>query len=358
MLPVKDDLEVERPPVFSVSIIVVCGMLWLAMLGMGGPGVANFIGDYALVPARFLQGEQGWWTPLTSIFLHSGWVHIVSNLIFFWIVADNVEDELGHGKFLFVFLMSGLAASMAQILAAMDSEIPMVGASGAIGGIMGAFWVLFPKSKIETIIPNLWLLGAVVVLDLLVGGLGAMGIAGTPVLIASALLSLALIGLAMFSQLVGPVYWVLETVPTAVFAALFGALAAVVIGFSVIGGFDPMRAIQAIVMVGMVLLFFLMLSWIVRRLGKALSMTVNMPTPLFIGIWLVYNFVAGVIWLQGVRGPGVAYWAHVGGLVMGALLTFLLGRKVESRALRWSLGSLLTLAYAAGIAITYLHFPV
>ena len=93
------------------------------------------------------------YTPLTSMFLHGGWLHLIGNMWFLWVYGDNVEDVLGHGKYLLFYLACGVAASFAQYLVSPDSRIPTLGASGAIAGVMGAYLVKFPHSRIKTLIP-------------------------------------------------------------------------------------------------------------------------------------------------------------------------------------------------------------
>ncbi len=99
-----------------------------------------------------LGGGVPWITPLTSMFLHGGWLHLVGNLWFLWVFGNNVEDAMGHGRYLFFYVVCGLAAAAAQALTNPSSAIPMVGASGAIGGVMGAYAILYPRNQIDTLI--------------------------------------------------------------------------------------------------------------------------------------------------------------------------------------------------------------
>ena len=100
------------------------------------------------MPAAF-----SWVTVFTSMFLHGGLLHVAGNMLYLWIFGDNVEDRMGHGRFLVFYLLCGIAAALAQTIAAPDSVVPMVGASGAIAGVMGAYFVLYPKSRIVTLVP-------------------------------------------------------------------------------------------------------------------------------------------------------------------------------------------------------------
>ena len=112
-----------------------------------GRGVNDFTMNWGLVPAAF-----SWITVFTSMFLHGGILHVAGNMLYLWIFGDNVEDRMGHGRFLVFYLLCGVAAALGQTLAAPDSMVPMVGASGAIAGVMGAYFVLYPKSRIVTLV--------------------------------------------------------------------------------------------------------------------------------------------------------------------------------------------------------------
>ena len=113
-----------------------------------GRGVDAFTLYWGLVPAAF-----SWVTVFTSMFLHGGLLHVGGNMLYLWIFGDNVEDRMGHGRFLVFYLLCGVAAALAQTITAPDSVVPMVGASGAIAGVMGAYFVLYPHSRIVTLIP-------------------------------------------------------------------------------------------------------------------------------------------------------------------------------------------------------------
>jgi membrane associated rhomboid family serine protease len=106
-----------------------------------------FLGQYGLVPVNFHFSNI-----LTSMFLHAGWLHVLGNMWFLWIFGDNIEDILGHQKYLIFYLICGIAAAVTQVFFNMDSRVPMVGASGAIAGVMGAYLVKFPQSRIKTLI--------------------------------------------------------------------------------------------------------------------------------------------------------------------------------------------------------------
>jgi membrane associated rhomboid family serine protease len=109
-----------------------------------------FFYQWGLVPESLMQG-QGLATIVTSMFLHAGWMHLLGNMLFLWIYGDNLEDEMGHGGFLLFYLLSGLAAALAQVAMDPFSPIPMVGASGAIAGVMGGYLLLFPKARVDVL---------------------------------------------------------------------------------------------------------------------------------------------------------------------------------------------------------------
>jgi membrane associated rhomboid family serine protease len=108
--------------------------------------------DYALVPARF-TAHPSVGPIVTSMFLHGGWLHLIGNMLYLWIFGDNVEDRVGHGRFVLLYLAGGAAAALAQIYMAPDSRIPMVGASGAIAAVLGAYIVLYPHARVYTLVP-------------------------------------------------------------------------------------------------------------------------------------------------------------------------------------------------------------
>ena len=131
----------------TIALIAVNVIVFLFELSLGR-AVDAFTLYWGLVPAAF-----SWVTVLTSMFLHGGVLHVAGNMLYLWIFGDNVEDRMGHGRFLVFYLLCGVAAALAQTISVPDSVVPMVGASGAIAGVMGAYFVLYPKSRIVTLIP-------------------------------------------------------------------------------------------------------------------------------------------------------------------------------------------------------------
>lgn len=160
MFPLRDTIPSEKPPVFVGLIIVANVLAFFVELGQG-QAVEAFIATFGLIPDRTLVALReaphllgAWLMPFfTSMFLHGGWLHIIGNMWFLWVFGDNVEDRLGHLRFLLFYLSAGVAAALAQIAASPSSAVPMVGASGAIAGVLGAYMVFFPGARVLTFIP-------------------------------------------------------------------------------------------------------------------------------------------------------------------------------------------------------------
>jgi membrane associated rhomboid family serine protease len=147
LIPLRDIIPSRTTPVVTIALIAINVLVFLFELSLGRD-VDAFTLYWGLVPAAF-----SWVTVLTSMFLHGGVLHVAGNMLYLWIFGDNVEDRMGHGRFLVFYLLCGVAAALAQTITAPDSVVPMVGASGAIAGVMGAYFVLYPKSRIVTLIP-------------------------------------------------------------------------------------------------------------------------------------------------------------------------------------------------------------
>ncbi len=148
LIPLRDaSREPDRFPVVTTSIIVVNLVVFIAEL-MGGE---EFVKRWAMVPADIVAGHH-WITILTAMFMHAGWMHIIGNMIFLWAFGPEVEDAMGGLRYLPFYLLSGLAAALAQIAATPHSTVPNLGASGAIAGVMGAFLVTYPTDQIRTLV--------------------------------------------------------------------------------------------------------------------------------------------------------------------------------------------------------------
>ena len=148
MIPLRDVIPTRTWPVVNVALIVLNAVVFLHEQTLGPHALEAFVRTYGLIPADFQ-----WDDLVTSMFLHGGWAHFGGNMLYLWIFGDNVEDRMGHGRFAIFYLLCGAAAALAQTIANPESAIPMVGASGAIAGVMGAYFVLYPHSRILTLVP-------------------------------------------------------------------------------------------------------------------------------------------------------------------------------------------------------------
>jgi membrane associated rhomboid family serine protease len=158
MIPLKDDVPSSGFPFVTIGLIVlnVLVFLYQASIGMGSERAAEaFIMEFGAVPCRITGAcaVPGDFPPpiatiFTSMFMHGGLFHVAGNMLYLWIFGDNVEDTLGHGRFLLFYLLSGVAAAAAQIVMNPDSRVPMVGASGAVSGVLGAYLILFPYARV------------------------------------------------------------------------------------------------------------------------------------------------------------------------------------------------------------------
>jgi membrane associated rhomboid family serine protease len=156
MLPIRDLNRSRRAPVVNLLLIGVNAACFLYELALG-PGLERFVMQAAFVPERFfspggpgLPAELG--SALLSMFLHGGWAHFLGNMLFLWIFGDNVEDRLGHLRYLVFYLLAGYAATFAHAFAASGSAVPAIGASGAISGVLGAYVFLYPRARIVTLV--------------------------------------------------------------------------------------------------------------------------------------------------------------------------------------------------------------
>jgi membrane associated rhomboid family serine protease len=155
MIPLRDTIPSRRFPLVNTAIIVLNVLVFLFESALGPEQLEQFIWQWGLVPADFWQGEGiGRWLPLfSSVFMHGGWWHLISNMLALYIFGDNVEDRLGPFRYVLFDLVSGLAASAAHLVAYAGSPIPTVGASGAIAGVLGAYLILYPQSRVLTLVP-------------------------------------------------------------------------------------------------------------------------------------------------------------------------------------------------------------
>ncbi len=147
MIPLRDVIPSRTRPFITIGLITLNVLVFLYQLSLG-PLVNTLVVVFGLVPAAF-----SWTTVFTSMFLHGGFMHLASNMLYLWIFGDNVEDRVGHFRFLLFYLLCGVVAALAQTAVAPASRIPMVGASGAIAGVLGAYLVLYPHSRVLTLLP-------------------------------------------------------------------------------------------------------------------------------------------------------------------------------------------------------------
>lgn len=155
MIPLGDSLSTRRYPVVTYLLILANIFGFFIELAQG-PHLNRFLLRYGVVPVRIAQWQAHPWVLLTLItaqFLHGGWVHLIGNMIYLWIFGDNVEDELGHSRFLLLYLLSGVLGNVLQVLFSLDARIPAIGASGAVAGILGAYLLLYPRARVFFAIP-------------------------------------------------------------------------------------------------------------------------------------------------------------------------------------------------------------
>lgn len=152
MFPIRDHNPSGRTPFVTFTLIAVNTVVFLGYwFSLTSETQLNYVFfQWGLVPENLMRGDRVA-TILTSMFLHAGWMHILGNMLFLWIFGDNLEDEMGHGGFLLFYLLSGLAAALAQVAMDPYSPIPMVGASGAIAGVMGGYLLLFPRARVDVL---------------------------------------------------------------------------------------------------------------------------------------------------------------------------------------------------------------
>lgn len=171
MFPLKDDNPIFLTPFVTYALVLANVAAWIFVQGLGQPDeLVRSVCELGLIPGELLGrvaegttvplgntscriGASGqWWTIVSSMFLHGGWMHLIGNMWFLWIFGDNVEDSMGHGRFAVFYLLCGLAAAALQVGASPGSAIPMVGASGAIGGVMGAYVILYPMVRVHMLV--------------------------------------------------------------------------------------------------------------------------------------------------------------------------------------------------------------
>jgi membrane associated rhomboid family serine protease len=152
MIPLRDVIPSRTVPYLTVSIIILNGLAWFYELSLPREDLPVFLQQFGVVPAYFAPA-----TLISSMFLHGSWSHVLGNMWYLWIFGDNVEDRVGHGRFILFYLLCGIAAALGQVAVDPTSTLPTIGASGAIAGVMGAYFVLYPHSRVLTLIPWIFL---------------------------------------------------------------------------------------------------------------------------------------------------------------------------------------------------------
>ncbi|MEW6541251.1 MAG: rhomboid family intramembrane serine protease [Bacillota bacterium] len=163
MIPLRDTIRTRRFPVVTVAIIVANLTVFLFSIALSPGELQRLVTAFGIVPAlqiqMFLQAPlvlDTWIPVVTSMFLHGGWFHVLGNMLYLWVFGDNVEDVLGRGRFLLFYLLAGFAGGLAHIVSAPGSLIPTIGASGAVAGVLGAYFITFPSSRILALVPILF----------------------------------------------------------------------------------------------------------------------------------------------------------------------------------------------------------
>jgi hypothetical protein len=170
MIPIRDENPTRRTPIVNY-LLIAANVLVFMVMWLAGPSQEALVSRFAMIPASFGDGVSAGdvFDIFTSMFMHAGFAHIAGNMLYLWIFGDNVEDRLGPGRYLAFYLVGGVVASLAHLLTNPNSQIPTVGASGAIAAVLGAYLLLYPRSRVATFIPlgyfmRLTVLPAIVVL--------------------------------------------------------------------------------------------------------------------------------------------------------------------------------------------------
>jgi len=153
VFPLYDENPTRITPYFTYGLIGMNVLVFLHEVSLSNTQLEQFFQLYAVVPQQLTTNWSGEWTTLfTSQFLHGGWWHLISNMIYLWVFGNNIEDRLGHLKYLFFYLTCGALAALCQWFIGINSIIPSLGASGAISGVLGAYLIWFPSARLTTLI--------------------------------------------------------------------------------------------------------------------------------------------------------------------------------------------------------------
>ena len=166
MIPIGDSTRRRTTPYVNVALIVASVLVFVYELSLNAFEVNDFFLDWGVIPVQLVDWLESPSvveepsTVVTSMFIHGGWLHLIGNMLFLWVFGDNVEDAMGHVRYLVFYLLAGLAATTLQVFIDQEAAIPMIGASGAIAGVLGAYLVLYPRATVSVVIPLLWFFGA------------------------------------------------------------------------------------------------------------------------------------------------------------------------------------------------------
>ncbi len=161
MIPLRDENPTTRPPIVTVSLIAACVLIFLWQVSLGTDGQRPVI-SFGAIPALLLDDRilppelyriPAELTLVTSLFLHGGWMHLIGNMLFLWVFGNNIEDALGHVRFIAFYLLCGILAGLAHAMQDPSSQVPLIGASGAISGVLGAYALLYPNARVLTLVP-------------------------------------------------------------------------------------------------------------------------------------------------------------------------------------------------------------
>ena len=158
MFPLYDTVRSHRFPAINLILIVINALAFLYEIQMDPSALKEFIFEWGLIPARLLSNPSAAWSTIfTSMFLHGGWFHIINNMWVLFVFGDNVEARMGGIRYLIFYLLCGVAAVLLQTYVLPSSDVPMIGASGAVAGVLGAYLILFPHSRIASLVPILFI---------------------------------------------------------------------------------------------------------------------------------------------------------------------------------------------------------
>ena len=165
MIPLHDDNPTKITPVVTIALIVICIVIFFYQFSLGFEGGRLFVAQFGAIPAvlfghaslpRDVVAIPASFSLITSMFLHGGFLHLAGNMLYLWIFGNNIEDVMGHRRFILFYIVCGIVAAMAHALTDPGSGIPMIGASGAISGVLGAYLLLFPHARVLTLVP-IWI---------------------------------------------------------------------------------------------------------------------------------------------------------------------------------------------------------